>query len=208
MGVQDRDWYHERSRKRDKAQVDDTDEAVRRARNDPRQFRDGAQPPGASNRRRTWLFATFLILVLAGSVAVESYVSKGSVWRFANEAKVFAHSATGGRIGEAKSASEQKTSVQCDIQAAAPESAVKQFIKDADLFLRRLAELRVKHELNELTGQALKLEKDRAERESQALLRFHERNLAKCFTNKESEAAVSKRFQAIKNSTKAFIGLK
>jgi hypothetical protein len=208
MGVQDRDWYHEHSRKRDKSHVDDTDKAARRARYDPRQFRGGAQPPRASNRRRTRLFVAILILAVACAVAVQSFVSKGAVWRFANEVRAYAHSATGGRIGEAKSASDQKPSAQCDIKVAAPEPAVKQFIKDTDLFLRRLAEQRVKHELKELTGQTLQSEKERVERESQALLRFHERNLAKCFTNKESEAAVTKRFQAIKNSTKAFIGLK
>jgi hypothetical protein len=137
-----------------------------------------------------------------------SYVSKGPAWRFANEVKVYAHSATGGRLGEARPESVQKSPVQCDIKVAAPEPAAKQFIKDTDLFLRRIAEQRVKHELKELTGQTLQSEKERLERESQALLRFHERNLAKCFLNKELEAAVSKRFQAIKNSTKSYAGLK
>jgi hypothetical protein len=99
--------------------------------------------------------------------------------------------------------------LKCDPKTSATEQpAAMAFIKETDLFLRRLAEQRVKHESKELTGQTLQSEKERVERESQALLRFYERNLAKCPLSKELGTAVSKRFQAIKNSTKAFAGLK
>jgi hypothetical protein len=98
---------------------------------------------------------------------------------------------------------------KCDPKVAAPgQPAAKHFFRETDLFLRRLEEQLVKHESKELTGQTLQSEKERVKRESQALLRFHERELAKCPLNKEDGAAVSKRFRAIKNSTKAFAGLK
>ncbi len=104
---------------------------------------------------------------------------------------------------------ESDRGLKCDPRVAATEQpAAKHFIKETDLFLRGLAQQRVKHESKELTGQTLQSEKERVERESQALLRFYERNLKNCPLNKELGAAVSKGVQAIKNSTKAFAGLK
>jgi uncharacterized protein YkwD len=207
LGVQDRDWYHEHSRKREQSRFDDTDEAVRQARYDPKQFRSGAKSAGGG-RRRAWLFGALLALLLACVVAAESYRSKGPVWRLANDVTRYVQSTWVGSGGETKPAIDQKAAAPCDVKAAAPEAAANQFIKDADGFLLRVAELRVKHEFNELAGPALKAEKDRVERESQALLGFHEKNLRKCFLNKDLEAAVSRRLQAIRTNVKDLATLK
>jgi hypothetical protein len=184
MSIDDRDWYRERQKKL-------LDEII-----------DGTQQK-TSNLR---IFITITIVFLFLFAAFD-YSRKGIVWQFLEKEGKYRHF-------DKRSDDERKVDAQvdtwkenkglengiCKDNAYASAEDISQFAKKVDLFLKKVATEKKRHQSENIDITESQLSLENLSREGNELTRFYNKKLVRCYANQVTADLVSKQAKSVNTS--------
>jgi hypothetical protein len=216
MPIDDRDWYRERQKKMLEKILDESDKPsaikkIKQAIYNPKEFRS-ADSESMSEKRasslRIFFVVTLLFLVVFAAV---DYSRKGFVWQFIQRDGKFRHL-------DKRSDSERKLDAQvdewkenkgietrvCQDDSYASTEDILQFTKKVDLFLKKVAVQKQRHQSDDIDTSEAKISLENLRREGNELIRSYNKNLVKCYASQATADLVSKRAKAVNASVNDF----
>jgi hypothetical protein len=213
MSLDDRDWYIERQKKTlDKILGESgntsTFDKIKRSIYNPKEFRSNDSADIAEQEPSSGMKAFFVIsLIFAILFAAFDYSRKGIVWQILEKEGKYRHL-------DKRSEDERKVDAQidtwkdnkglemgiCKDDAYANPEDISQFSKKVDLFLKKVATEKKRHQSEDIDITDSQLALENLSREGNELIRFYNKKLVRCYANQVTADLVSKKAKSVNTS--------